>query len=179
MLLMKRWMGLFFPSVTFSRGEQIVDFIAFLFPVIAVFCRSMIICFACCWCRVWGNSSSSGAVLFGLQCDCQIPYLAFCPHLPQLRNDRMWWYEEILRLPTAVFMLTLTWALISSHPPPQHTYHGEVSVTSLNWMKRGLACMPEPHFTASLNPWPSMIAFKAVKPQRLSSLSASSSMCAV
>lgn len=29
----------------------------------------------------------------------------------------------------------------------------------------GLACLLKPHFIASLNPWPSMIAFKAVKPQ--------------
>lgn len=28
-----------------------------------------------------------------------------------------------------------------------------------------LACLPKPHFTASLNLWPSMIAFKAFKPQ--------------
>lgn len=32
----------------------------------------------------------------------------------------------------------------------------------------GLACLPRPRFTASLNLWPSMIVFKAVKPQHLS-----------
>lgn len=64
-----------------------------------------------------------------------------------------------------MFVLTLTWASISSYPLPRHTYHREGFSYISQLDGEGLACLPKPHFNASLNSWPSMIVFKAVKPQ--------------
>lgn len=134
----------------------------------------MIICFARCWCSLWG------CFVWLIRAAAKDPNLP-APPPPHTHttgeNDRMWRSDgwrggggKHSSLPAAVFMLTLTRALISSCPPPQRTYHREASVTSLVRMERkegggGWLAFRSLIFTASLNPWPSMIAFKAVKPQ--------------
>lgn len=134
----------------------------------------MIICFARCWCSLWG------CFVWLIRAAAKDPNLPASPSPPpNNRRERTTECGDRMdgegggkhsSLPAAVFMLTLTRALISSCPPPQRTYHREASVTSLVRMERkegggGWLAFRSLIFTASLNPWPSMIAFKAVKPQ--------------
>lgn len=132
----------------------------------------MIICFAYGWCSLWRAATTVGLFCLAARATATYPTPWFAPHLQQWRNDRMW---DAIRLPTAVFMLTLRQQSISSYPLPQNTYQQEVSVVSLVWIRvwGGRCWLPSGdfwifHFTASLNLWSSMIIIKAVKPQHLS-----------
>ena len=150
-------MGLFFflfsfpPSLHFLEGSKQSILSLFLFPVIALFCWSMIICFACCWCSLWD------CFVWLIRAAAKDPNLPPPPTTEE--NDRMWRSDgeggKHSSLPAAVFMLTLTRALISSRPPPQRTYHREASVTSLVRMERRggrLAGFQKPHFYCLTKP---------------------------